>query len=191
MKKLILLAVLVSASAPIWSAPRTTLRKAPFNPKTAPVKWPTIRAGDDYAPRVAPIQYLLRGRGFYKGPIDGVFGAKTLAAVKAFQRKNKLKADGVLGARTLPKLVQVVKRGSHGDAVRAAQILARNAMGHNGELPYAALEADGFFGATTEKAVKWAQATRNQFEDRLAENGVMTPRSWCLMLGGEVIGSQV
>jgi peptidoglycan hydrolase-like protein with peptidoglycan-binding domain len=89
-----------------------------------------------------------------------------VAAVKAFQRKNGLKIDGVLGPQTLPRLVETVKRGSRGDAVRAAQLLARGATGHNGELPYAALEADGIFGVETEEAVKWAQATQNQFEDR-------------------------
>jgi hypothetical protein len=70
------------------------------------------------------------------------------------------------------------------------QLLARTTIGHDGERPYAALEADGIFGVETERAVKWAQATKNHFESLLAVTGVMSPRDWCLMLGGTVVGSQ-
>ena len=40
---------------------------------------------------VKKIQTALQSLGFYLGPIDGVFGGGTLAAVKAFQKKKKLK----------------------------------------------------------------------------------------------------
>ena len=37
---------------------------------------------------------------------DGIFGKKTLAAVKAFQRDNKLKADGITGPLTWNALLK-------------------------------------------------------------------------------------
>lgn len=49
---------------------------------------------------VAKLQTLLRERGFDPGPLDGVFGAKTLAAVRAFQASKGLARDGVVGTHT-------------------------------------------------------------------------------------------
>jgi peptidoglycan hydrolase-like protein with peptidoglycan-binding domain len=42
--------------------------------------------------------------------IDGDFGAKTLAAVVSFQKKYKLKTDGIVGNMTYAKLVEVNRR---------------------------------------------------------------------------------
>ncbi|MBC8062039.1 MAG: spore cortex-lytic enzyme [Clostridiaceae bacterium] len=50
------------------------------------------------------IQDKLKRWGFYKGNIDGVYGYQTYLAVKAFQQKNGLKADGIAGNSTLVSL---------------------------------------------------------------------------------------
>lgn len=50
------------------------------------------------------IQTALKRSGFSPGTIDGVFGSKTVGAVKRFQTKNGLKADGIVGKRTWAKL---------------------------------------------------------------------------------------
>ena len=44
---------------------------------------------------VTQIQTKLKRWGYYKGAVDGVYGSKTLAAVKWFQSKNGLTADGI------------------------------------------------------------------------------------------------
>jgi len=49
---------------------------------------------------VRRIQEKLKSEGFYKGPIDGDFGGGTEAAVKAFQKKNGLSVDGIVGSIT-------------------------------------------------------------------------------------------
>lgn len=52
-------------------------------------------------PRVAELQRLLRDRGFFTNPsITENFGPVTDSAVKAFQKANKLKEDGIVGPRT-------------------------------------------------------------------------------------------
>lgn len=46
------------------------------------------------------IQMLLKSLGFYTGNIDGDFGAKTESAVLAFQEKQGIEADGIIGPIT-------------------------------------------------------------------------------------------
>jgi len=49
---------------------------------------------------VSTVQRKLKQWGYYNGAVDGVFGQGTYNAVVAFQRKNGLKADGVVGTST-------------------------------------------------------------------------------------------
>lgn len=53
---------------------------------------------------VKTVQQKLIRWGYLKGTADGIFGAKTKAAVIAFQKKNGLTADGVIGTRTAQAL---------------------------------------------------------------------------------------
>lgn len=53
---------------------------------------------------VKEVQRRLKSKGYYKGSVDGVFGAGTRSAVIAFQKKNGLTADGVVGKATYKAL---------------------------------------------------------------------------------------
>lgn len=53
---------------------------------------------------VTPVQEKLKRWGYYTGNVDGKFGSQTEKAVKYFQRKNGLNADGKAGKRTLEKM---------------------------------------------------------------------------------------
>ncbi|MBQ6796168.1 MAG: spore cortex-lytic enzyme [Clostridia bacterium] len=50
---------------------------------------------------VTKIQTRLKKWGYYKGAVDGKYGAETQKAVKEFQRKNGLTVDGIAGSSTL------------------------------------------------------------------------------------------
>ena len=54
--------------------------------------------------QVRQIQQKLIQYGYLQGAADGVFGKNTYDAVVWFQRKNGLKADGVVGASTAAAL---------------------------------------------------------------------------------------
>ncbi len=56
---------------------------------------------------VKEVQRRLKMWGYYSGSVDGVFGAGTRAAVIAFQKKNGLTADGVVGKATFKALGMV------------------------------------------------------------------------------------
>ena len=53
---------------------------------------------------VRQIQEKLKRWGYYDGDVDGIFGSKTLQAVKDFQRVNNLQVDGIVGEKTLAAL---------------------------------------------------------------------------------------
>jgi peptidoglycan hydrolase-like protein with peptidoglycan-binding domain len=60
---------------------------------------PILRLGMQ-GEEVIQLQRRLRRLGFFDGPVDGDFGAATETAVKAFQQKNGIEADGVVGGGT-------------------------------------------------------------------------------------------
>jgi lysozyme family protein len=49
-------------------------------------------------------QQVLKDKGFYDGAVDGIYGPKTRAAVRSYQEKQSLAADGRLGPQTLDSL---------------------------------------------------------------------------------------
>jgi peptidoglycan hydrolase-like protein with peptidoglycan-binding domain len=54
--------------------------------------------------RVRAVQEALKSKGHDPGPIDGIFGPKTEAALKSFQKAENLEASGRGDAQTLAKL---------------------------------------------------------------------------------------
>ena len=63
----------------------------------------SYRQGDSGS-AVTTIQTKLKRWGYFDGPVDGIYGSKTTKAVRSFQRKNGLTADGVAGPATLKAL---------------------------------------------------------------------------------------
>ena len=60
------------------------------------------RAGVIRVPGVSikALQRALTQAGFDPGTVDGQMGKKTKSAIRAFQRKNNLKVDGIVGEQT-------------------------------------------------------------------------------------------
>jgi peptidoglycan hydrolase-like protein with peptidoglycan-binding domain len=68
-----------------------------------------VRLGSGYrrrggSRRVREVQRGLDRLGYRSGPTDGLFGPRTAAATRAFQRSRRLPVDGVVGRRTLREL---------------------------------------------------------------------------------------
>ena len=57
--------------------------------------------------QVKAVQRMLRVMGYYLTTIDGDFGSKSDSAVRSFQKKNGLTADGIVGAKTWAALLGV------------------------------------------------------------------------------------
>src|SRR3954451_18662790 len=146
--------------------------------------WPVVRQGDDGHP-VRTLQYLLRARG--EGvTVDGVFGPRTEAAVRAFQTAHHLTVDGVVGANTWRALVVTVRRGSERDAVRGVQeeFQFRNLSGDPGK----GLAVDGVFGPKTEEAVRGFQQALHADIPSVVVDGVVGPVTWQALVSGMLSG---
>lgn len=77
----------------------------------------TGSSGDE----VTALQRRLKAAGFDPGPVDGAFGPKTDSALRAFQEKAELAADGICGPKTLAKLSEAMnKLTMTGDVPEAA-----------------------------------------------------------------------
>ena len=74
--------------------------------------------------QVRIIQSKLKNWGYYDGAVDGIFGSKTTEAVKYFQRKNGLTADGIVGPATLRALGMSTSSGG-GSQQASVDLLAR------------------------------------------------------------------
>ncbi len=61
---------------------------------------------------VTQIQKKLAAEGYYKASIDGIYGSRTAAAVRSYQRDRGLKVDGICGPETLGALGISVKAAS-------------------------------------------------------------------------------
>ena len=128
---------------------------------------------------VKTLQDKLNALGYNSGSVDGIFGAKTYAAVTAFQKANSLGVDGIVGKLTWAKLYDatpvnvtpvttqpMLRTGSRGDAVRKLQELL-NALG------YDCGSVDGIFGSKTYAAVLAFQKANG-----LAADGIVGSLTW-------------
>ena len=131
---------------------------------------PNLRRGST-DPAVRDLQEALKALGYNPGPIDGVFGATTEAAVKAFQQARGITADGIVGKVTWINIDEadqsepVLKVGSTGLPVRRAQ--KRMSL-----VGYDVGGVDGRYGIATKGAVKKLQ---------LAVDGVVGPQTWSII----------
>lgn len=126
---------------------------------------------------VSKVQTELKALGYYYGQITGNAGPKTVAAIKSFQGKNGLTADGIAGPQTIAKIdaAYEAKGGSSSGSGSSASGLKLNSKGTDVRnlqqdlttLGYYWAKITGNFGEKTEAAVK-----RFQEENGLTADGV-------------------
>ncbi|WP_066634101.1 spore cortex-lytic enzyme [Desulfolucanica intricata] len=96
---------------------------------------------------VQQVQERLAGWGYYKGPIDAVYGAKTSSAVKTFQLYNGLPRDGVVGTATWQALgfnvAKSPKKSSPAAQTRQATPAAARGLSNDGSIHLLAKVIEG------------------------------------------------
>lgn len=101
----------------------------------------TYRQGDRGS-GVTTIQTKLKNWGYYNGAVDGIFGSQTSEAVRYFQRKNGLTADGVVGSATQAALgMSSPESQQSGDVYLLAKVISAEARGepYNGQVAVGAV----------------------------------------------------
>ncbi|MCB5239836.1 glycosyl hydrolase family 18 protein [Niallia circulans] len=151
--------VVPPAKSTTTAAKSTTTAKVATPAKQT--KYPTLKSGSKGA-AVVDMQNKLKKTKLYTGKANGVYDSATKNAVVAFQKKYKLKADGIAGPTTLSRLDSVatatksattavkkyptLKLGSQGTAVKDMQNKLIKTKNYKGK-------ALGKYDASTRSAV--------------------------------------
>jgi peptidoglycan hydrolase-like protein with peptidoglycan-binding domain len=154
----------------------------------------TIRQGST-GEAVREAQYLLaRSRYLEAGDIDGIFGARTDAAVRRFQRDQGLGVDGIVGFRTWDRLLATfsfppptLTDGSSGPVVgRLQQVLNDGRSAFDPGAP--PLATDGVYGPRTRALVVAFQRWGG-----VPADGVVGLHTWAVSLhaAGQQLASAV
>jgi len=149
-----------------YPMPTCTIRKGSRGDGAKWVQWELVEAG-------------------YNITIDGVFGAKSVEALKKFQSSSKIKVDGLCGVTTRKALIgntgstkstttsttstttstnpytkptKILKKGSKGVTVKWVQWQLKNKFNYN-------ITIDGIFGEATENVVVTFQSKKGLTPD--------------------------
>lgn len=141
--------------------------------------YPTLASGAN-GPRVKALQCLLSRQRLYSGPVDGVMGASTVAAVQALRSARGLPAGSTADARVWVSLhawnlQRLLKYGAASEAVRRLQRTL------NAASKAEKLAITGVYESTTTAAVKRYQKRRG-----LTQTGVTTAALWTSLQSGKL-----
>lgn len=131
---------------------------------------------------VKKIQTKLKNWGYYTGKVDGIYGSGTKAAVKYFQRKNGLTADGIVGAKTLAALgisVSTTAAASQGGAYSSSDtnLLAR--------LIYAEARGETYTGQVAVGAVVLNRVKSSSFPNTIS-GVIYQPYAFTCVADGQI-----
>lgn len=120
-------------------------------------------------PEIAALQVGLRQKGLYAGTVDGVLGGGTVVAVRRFQRRAGLTADGVPGPQTKNALGRYGRRSPLGNRTLVAGMRGWDVAAFQFALAWHGFPSgnlDGHFGASTERALRKYQRWAGLRPDR-------------------------
>lgn len=132
---------------------------------------PNAIVAQAYSYDTKTIQQKLKNWGYYKGSVDGVYGAKTREAVKAFQRKNGLTADGIVGSATAKAMgISSTSKTTTSTTTKGDVVSVKTYQQKLKSWGYYTGAVDGVKGAKTVSAVKAFQRKNGLTADGIVGN---------------------
>jgi peptidoglycan hydrolase-like protein with peptidoglycan-binding domain len=120
-------------------------------------------------PQVRAVQRRLRGLGLRPGPVDGLYGPRTQAAIERFQRKAGERASGVLSAATAVALA----RTDSGQRTRRTSDTREREAGRPDPRPVIRTQAPGADGQPDPSSTRTPKAAQVRSEE--TDGAVSTP----------------
>ncbi len=100
----------------------------------------TVYRSGSRDPNVVKIQHALFQAGLSSEPADGIYGSRTMAAIKTFQQQHDLPADGIVGPQTWNQLLPGVPE----ESAAPAGALAERCLALTGSFETSRLAPDCF-----------------------------------------------
>jgi peptidoglycan hydrolase-like protein with peptidoglycan-binding domain len=129
---------------------------APADRATEPLRFGVGYGQPQGEPRVRALQRRLRALGLRPGPVDGLYGPRTAAAVERLQRDSGLTGDGIVGPQTrrvlkaeAPPLVPGAGYGQPGGSRQVREVQGK--LRALGQRPG---PVDGMYGPRTRAAIE-------------------------------------
>jgi peptidoglycan hydrolase-like protein with peptidoglycan-binding domain len=120
--------------------------------------------------RVKRMQEELKEAGFYTGPVDGLYGAATVAAIKAAQKAQGLTVDGIYGPLTHDAVISKITGNAMHSANPRPSASIRLLQQELKDLGFDPGAVDGVFGSKTIAALKAFQKSKG-----LPQTGKLDP----------------
>jgi len=129
---------------------------------------------------VRQVQTKLKNWGYYTGNVDGVFGSKTLDAVKYFQQKNGLTVDGIVGTKTLDALgIQETSSTSGNRTINNSDLNLLT------KLVYAEARGESYQGQVAIAAVTLNRVANSSFPNTVA-GVIYQPQAYTCVADGQI-----
>jgi len=176
----LVLALLVIATAAIAGGSLSSTQATAAQPQSRPtLYWGTT------GPAVSEAQSILARWGYYRGAIDGVYGAGTYSAVLSFQRKNGLPADGVVGPVTWRALGIWVAPASSSSYRPTTGISRNDQVNQLARLVWGEAQAEPYVGKVAVAAVVLNRVDHPSFPNSLS-SVVYQPHAFESVTNGRV-----
>lgn len=114
------------------------------------------------------VQQKLKNWGYYTGAVDGIYGPKTISAVKYFQRRNGLVVDGIVGNKTLSAMGISASKLSSGNTSSGSSNYTSSDVQLLARLIYAEARGESYQGQVAVGAVVLNRVKSSSFPNTIS-----------------------
>ena len=149
----------------------------------SPVQAASLQLGSSGS-QVTEIQRRLKQWGYYTGSVDGIYGSSTQKAVIAFQKKNGLNPDGVVGTSTA-RAIGITLTGSSSSSTSRAATTNRSDLDLLARVIHGEARGESYTGKVAVAAVVLNRVESPKFPNTIA-GVVYQPYAFTCVADGQI-----